>query len=104
MEEFIVAMHLCDMGMKGEPIPTQLPLNLVPPNLRRNHPSNVSGAGTPGSVRSGEGAISPASFEDKRRENWEAGQAELSKRRYVVYFFSTRVSKSYVINPHKFKI
>merc|ERR1719419_1824707 len=81
VEEFIVAMHLCDMGMKGEPIPTQLPLNLVPPNLRRNHPSNVSGAGTPGSVRSGEGAISPASFEDKRRENWEAGQAELSKRR-----------------------
>merc|ERR1719166_296500 len=33
VEEFIVAMHLCEMGMKGEPIPTQLPLNLVPPNL-----------------------------------------------------------------------
>ena len=24
---------------------------------------------------------SPASFEDRRRENWEAGQAELEKRR-----------------------
>merc|ERR1719233_2696558 len=67
--------------MKGEPLPTQLPLTLVPPNMRRNHPSNVSGAGTPGSVKSGEEAMSPASFEDKRRENWEAGQAELTKRR-----------------------
>jgi hypothetical protein len=26
-------------------------------------------------------ALSPASFEDKRRENWEAGQQELQKRR-----------------------
>ena len=25
--------------------------------------------------------MTPASFEDKRRENWEAGQAELQKRR-----------------------
>merc|ERR1719481_1532922 len=81
VEEFIVAMHLCEMGMKGEPLPTQLPINLVPPSLRRNHPSNISGAGTPGSVKSGEEAMSPASFEDKRRENWEAGQAELTKRR-----------------------
>merc|ERR1711874_497655 len=81
VEEFIVAMHLCEMGMKGEPLPTQLPLNLVPPSMRRNHPSNVSGPGTPASAKSGEEALSPASFEDKRRENWEAGQAELTKRR-----------------------
>ena len=27
------------------------------------------------------GMASPASFEDKRRENWEAGQAVLQKRR-----------------------
>merc|ERR1719483_798624 len=82
VEEFILAMHLCEMGMKGEPPPAQLPLTLVPPSMRRNHPSNVPGAaGTPGSVMSGEDAGSPASFEDKRRENWEAGQAELTKRR-----------------------
>merc|ERR1719483_1495339 len=82
VEEFILAMHLCEMGMKGEPLPAQLPLTLVPPSMRRNHPSNVPGAaGTPGSVMSGEDAGSPASFEDKRRENWEAGQAELTKRR-----------------------
>merc|ERR1719150_1782095 len=36
LEEFILAMHLCEMGMKGEPLPTQLPLSLVPPNMRRN--------------------------------------------------------------------
>merc|ERR1719150_2219695 len=36
VEEFIVAMHLCEMGMKWEPLPTQLPLSLVPPNMRRN--------------------------------------------------------------------
>ena len=81
VEEFILAMHLCEMGMKGEPLPTQLPLSLVPPSMRRNHPSNISAAGTPGSVKSGEEAMSPASFEDKRRENWESGQAELTKRR-----------------------
>jgi len=93
VEEFIVAMHLCELGQKGEPLPDLLPISLVPPNLRRDYGAAVpnaynaavapasSGVATPGSVRSGDGAASPASFEDRRRENWQAGQAELSRRR-----------------------
>jgi hypothetical protein len=30
----MVAMHLCEVAMKGEPLPPQLPLHLVPPSLR----------------------------------------------------------------------
>merc|ERR1719150_2298958 len=88
LEEFILAMHLCEMGQKGEPLPDPLPITLVPPSLRRTWQGqqNGSAAGTPGSVASQPGAAaggmaSPASFEDKRRENWEAGQAVLQKRR-----------------------
>merc|ERR1719466_723561 len=75
VEEFIVAMHLCELGQKGEPLPDLLPISLVPPNLRRDYGAAVpnaynaavapasSGVATPGSVRSGDGAASPASFE-----------------------------------------
>ena len=102
------------MGQKGEPLPDPLPIQLVPPSLRRTWQSQqqASGATTPGSVSSMPGVtgppqmqgmpgvpagvpgmqgvpvipgmppgMTPASFEDKRRENWEAGQAELQKRR-----------------------
>ena len=84
MEEFILAMHLCEMAQKGEPFSDPLPISLVPPSLRRGYlAANGSAAATPGSVRSdgGGGVTSPASFEDKRRENWQAGQAELQRRR-----------------------
>ena len=82
VEEFILAMHLCEMAQKGEPFSEPLPISLVPPSLRRGYlAANGSAAATPGSVRSEGGVASPASFEDKRRENWEAGQAELQKRR-----------------------
>merc|ERR1712098_333212 len=76
--------NLCDIGQKGEPLPDPLPISLVPPSLRRAYSqANGSAAGTPGSVNSAPGIASPslASFEDKRRENWEAGQAELQRRR-----------------------
>ena len=63
VEEFIVAMHLCELGQKGEPLPDLLPISLVPPNLRRDYGAAVpnaynaavapasSGVATPGSVR-----------------------------------------------------
>ncbi|CAM9492324.1 unnamed protein product [Choristocarpus tenellus] len=34
MEEFTVAMHLCDATKAGEPLPEQLPRALVPPSKR----------------------------------------------------------------------
>jgi len=90
-EEFILALHLCDLCAKGEPLPSSLPLHMVPPSLRRQVAGQQQGGSTPGS-NSGRGSnvgvaqqqqepLSPASFEDKRRENWEAGAAELNKRR-----------------------
>ena len=34
-EEFVLALHLCDLARSGEALPTSLPPNLVPPALRR---------------------------------------------------------------------
>merc|ERR1719209_312187 len=78
-EEFCVAMHLCEQFQKGEPLPPQLPVSLIPPQMRRAA-KDAGLIGTPGSgMNSGIG--SPASFEDKRKANWDKGQEELSKRR-----------------------
>ena len=115
-EEFILAGHLCDLALKGEPLPPvgQLPPALVPPSQRKGAAGKLSyndlsinlhynsfcsklqnvmfllhfftitapGApGTPaGSVHSGD-AASPVTFEDKRKENFSKGQAELERRR-----------------------
>ena len=61
--------------------------------FRNKAAANASSAvSTPTSAKSGQTAaaaaaapieepLSPASFEDKRRENWDMGQAELQKRR-----------------------
>merc|ERR1719193_2115555 len=78
-EEFCVAMHLCEQFQKGEPLPSQLPVSLIPPQMRRAA-KDAGLIGTPGSgMNSGIG--SPASFEDMRKANWDKGQEELSKRR-----------------------
>lgn len=34
-EEFVLAMYLCDMASQGDPIPTTLPPDLVPPSFRK---------------------------------------------------------------------
>merc|ERR1719187_627141 len=77
-EEFCLAMHLCEVAMKGEPLPAQLPVSLVPPSMRRAA-KDAGVIGPPGSQSSG--VQSPASFEDKRKDNWEKGQEELNRRR-----------------------
>lgn len=35
-EEFVLAMYLCDMASQGDPIPTTLPADLVPPSFRKS--------------------------------------------------------------------
>eukprot|EP00096_Caligus_rogercresseyi_P015547 TRINITY_DN799_c0_g1_i6.p1 TRINITY_DN799_c0_g1~~TRINITY_DN799_c0_g1_i6.p1 ORF type:complete len:898 (+),score=300.51 TRINITY_DN799_c0_g1_i6:905-3598(+) len=81
LEEFILSGYFCDQAQKGEPMPKVVPPNLVPPSLRKAKESASSG-GTPVSVKSGaEDLASPTSFEDKRRENFNKGQAELERRR-----------------------
>ena len=47
-EEFVLAMHLCDMAKVGETIPTALPLDLIPPTFRRQRQSSLTPSqGTP---------------------------------------------------------
>ncbi|XP_043286823.1 intersectin-2 isoform X3 [Venturia canescens] len=79
-EEFVLAMHLCDMAKAGETIPAALPVDLVPPTFRRQRQSSVSSQGMPESIDPLAG-MPQTSFEDKRKENFEKGQAELERRR-----------------------
>lgn len=87
-DEFVLAMHLCDVVRTGDKLPDALPQELVPPTFRRpSLPSSVTG----GSLVSPKGAstpeaiqistppsedlklASPVSFEDKRKENFDKG-------------------------------
>ena len=43
-EEFVLALHLCDMAKSGEKIPSQLPLELIPPTFRRQRQGSVPGS------------------------------------------------------------
>ncbi|KAG8330238.1 Intersectin 1 (SH3 domain protein) [Homalodisca vitripennis] len=40
-EEFVLAMHLCDLARSGEKIPVPLPADLVPPSLRRQRQNSI---------------------------------------------------------------
>lgn len=51
-DEFVLALHLCDMAKAGEKIPATLPADLIPPAFRRQRQGSVAGSGaanTPGS-------------------------------------------------------
>lgn len=53
-EEFVLALHLCDMAKAGEKIPAALPVDLIPPAFRRQRQGSVAGSGTvntPGSEK-----------------------------------------------------
>ncbi|KAG8238924.1 hypothetical protein J437_LFUL000761 [Ladona fulva] len=97
-EEFVLAMHLCDLAKGGERMPPTLSADLIPPSFRRQQRRGsvkagaVAGAGTGITVGSpatptagiadvGEPKDPNVSFEDKRKENFEKGQAELERRR-----------------------
>uniref|UniRef100_A0A670K7Z8 Intersectin 1 n=1 Tax=Podarcis muralis TaxID=64176 RepID=A0A670K7Z8_PODMU len=61
-EEFILAMHLIDMAMSGQPLPPVLSPEYIPPSF----------------------SPSALTFEDKKRENFERGNLELEKRRQAL--------------------
>ncbi|XP_073978678.1 dynamin associated protein 160 isoform X3 [Rhodnius prolixus] len=77
-EEFVLALHLCDLARAGETLPPTLPPNLVPPTLRRARNNSLSATSDQGDPMAG---LSQVTFEDKRKENFEKGQAELDRRR-----------------------
>lgn len=99
-DEFLLAMHLCEIASQGEQIPVKLPPDLIPPTFRTNtsrHGSvSASGANSRhGSISSQSGSavnvdldalhnFNQNTFEDKRKENFDKGQAELERRRKVL--------------------
>ncbi|XP_031632299.1 intersectin-1 [Contarinia nasturtii] len=99
-DEFVLAMHLCEIASQGEPIPAKLPLELVPPSFRKStsRHGSVSASGSNsrhGSISSQSGSVANAdldalhnynqtTFEDKRKENFDKGQAELERRRKIL--------------------
>lgn len=47
-EEFVLAMHLCEIAKAGEAIPNALPPELIPPTFRRQRQSSLTPSlGTP---------------------------------------------------------
>uniref|UniRef100_A0A8C3SLE3 Intersectin-1 n=1 Tax=Chelydra serpentina TaxID=8475 RepID=A0A8C3SLE3_CHESE len=96
-EEFILAMHLIDVAMSGQPLPPALPPEYIPPSFRRVR--SGSGVSVISSVsvdqRLPEEPVLeeeqqqlekklPVTFEDKKRENFERGNLELEKRRQAL--------------------
>lgn len=81
-EEFVLAMHLCEQASLGNLPPTVLPSDLIPPSFRRvGRTASVSSQGSAPPDHDAGSNISQNTFEDKRKENFEKGQAELERRR-----------------------
>ena len=100
-EEFVLAMHLIDICRAGETLPSVLPHELIPIGFRKKRSLSLTGAAGIGNIVGAIGAGVPsadliggddlgaasilgATFEDKRRENFEKGQAELDRRRQML--------------------
>ncbi|XP_026672719.1 intersectin-1 isoform X4 [Ceratina calcarata] len=80
-DEFVLAMHLCDIAKLGEKIPSTLPVELIPPAFRRQRQSSLTSSQTGAENIDPSAGMPQTSFEDKRKENFEKGQAELERRR-----------------------
>ncbi|XP_026519982.1 intersectin-1 isoform X2 [Notechis scutatus] len=95
-EEFILAMHLIDMAMSGQPLPPVLSPEYIPPSFRVRSGSGVSVTSSMSvEQRLPEEPVLeeeqqqlekklPVTFEDKKRENFERGNLELEKRRQAL--------------------
>ncbi|XP_048202224.1 intersectin-1 isoform X2 [Perognathus longimembris pacificus] len=96
-EEFILAMHLIDVAMSGQPLPPVLPPEYIPPSFRRVRSGSGISVISSSSVDQRlpeEPALEdeqqqlekklPVTFEDKKRENFERGNLELEKRRQAL--------------------
>ncbi|KAG7465648.1 hypothetical protein MATL_G00155770 [Megalops atlanticus] len=90
-EEFILAMHLVDMAKLGLPLPLTLPVDLIPPSLREGKSGEVVNGtapspylGVPEKNEALQKAKSNVTFEDRRKENFDRGHAELERRRQAL--------------------
>uniref|UniRef100_A0A8D3AD92 Intersectin 2a n=1 Tax=Scophthalmus maximus TaxID=52904 RepID=A0A8D3AD92_SCOMX len=97
-DEFILAMHLVDMAKTGRPLPLTLPRDLVPPSLRTCtkdqeqwydmlctlHVVFHSRVFRLALCHTSLSLLFSVSFEDKLKENFARGSAELEKRRLAL--------------------
>uniref|UniRef100_A0A914ZW24 Intersectin-1 n=1 Tax=Parascaris univalens TaxID=6257 RepID=A0A914ZW24_PARUN len=80
VEEFCIAMHLIDSVKAGFLLPKKLPHELLSMCVRSKSESPVLDVNAPPAQK----APPPRTFEDKRRDNYDRGQAELDRRRQIL--------------------
>jgi intersectin len=89
-EEFVLALYFCELYVTGQQLPATLPPELIPPSLRtkpvsRSGSISSQGAGSnAGEMETVGGGSIHSSFEDRRKENYDKGQAELERRRRLL--------------------
>uniref|UniRef100_A0A8C3D9S5 Intersectin-1 n=1 Tax=Corvus moneduloides TaxID=1196302 RepID=A0A8C3D9S5_CORMO len=85
-EEFILAMHLIDVAMSGQPLPPALPPEYIPPSFRYSVSVDQRLPEEPALEEEQQQLEKklPVTFEDKKRENFERGNLELEKRRQAL--------------------
>uniref|UniRef100_F1KQL1 Intersectin-1 n=1 Tax=Ascaris suum TaxID=6253 RepID=F1KQL1_ASCSU len=80
VEEFCIAMHLIDSVKAGFLLPKKLPPELLSMCVRSKSESPVLDVNASPAQK----APPPRTFEDKRRDNYDRGQAELDRRRQIL--------------------
>ncbi|CAH8871195.1 unnamed protein product [Trichobilharzia szidati] len=83
-DEFCIAIFLIEKALSGSQLPSTLPPGLLPSNQTRPFSNSISPANVSSKEddnESKENKPSSLSFEDKRRENFRQGQAELDRRK-----------------------
>lgn len=85
-EEFVLAMYLCEMATQGDPIPTILPPELIPPSFRKG--SSRQGSITGVVVGSRHGSVSSQGVASVINESDpSAGLPGQSKLKILIFFF-----------------
>ncbi|CAL8105446.1 unnamed protein product [Calicophoron daubneyi] len=82
-DEFCIAAFLIEKALSGAPLPSSLPPGLLPSQPQKQGSPQISST-SPNVSRANndeESKASALSFEDKRRENFRLGQAELDRRK-----------------------
>lgn len=85
-EEFVLALYLCELYVTGQTLPTTLPPELIPPSFRKpvSRSASISSQGAGVEMETVGGGSIHSSFEDRRKENYDKGQAELERRRRLL--------------------
>ncbi|CAF0787535.1 unnamed protein product [Brachionus calyciflorus] len=91
-EEFIIAMHLCDFAKAGNILPSSLPVELQPQRSRASSAVIPNTTLSPEVMNNSGSESSPTlanknfahSFEDKRKENYDRGNAVLEAKRQAL--------------------